>query len=85
MVCHYLLQGIFPTQGSNLDLLGLPHCRQIFYHLSHKGTWEGKKKKGFEASLYDSEKGVEVEGDEEERQESGVAGLREQEMRRRLL
>ena len=29
-----LLQGIFPTQGSNL---GLPHCRQIFYQLSHKG------------------------------------------------
>ena len=28
-----LLQGIFPTQESNL---GLPHCRQILYHLSHK-------------------------------------------------
>ena len=26
---HSLLQGIFPTQGSNL---GLPHCRQILYH-----------------------------------------------------
>ena len=26
--CHFLLQGIFPTQGSNL---GLPHCRQILY------------------------------------------------------
>ena len=25
---HFLLQGIFPTQGSNL---GLPHCRQIVY------------------------------------------------------
>ena len=31
--CHALLQGIFPTQGSNL---GLPHCRQILYHLSHQ-------------------------------------------------
>ena len=30
-----LLQGIFPTQGSNL---GLPHCRQIPYQLSHKGS-----------------------------------------------
>ena len=30
-----LLQGIFPTQGSNL---GLPHCRQILYQLSHKGS-----------------------------------------------
>ena len=27
-----LLQGIFPTQGSNPDLL---HCGQILYHLSH--------------------------------------------------
>ena len=24
--CHFLLQGIFPTKGSNL---GLPHCTQI--------------------------------------------------------
>ena len=30
-----LLQGIFPTQGSNP---GLPHCRQILYRLSHKGS-----------------------------------------------
>ena len=30
--CHALLQGIFPTQGSNP---GLPHCRQILYHQSH--------------------------------------------------
>ena len=29
--CHALLQGIFPTQGSNQGLL---HCRWIFYHLS---------------------------------------------------
>ena len=29
------LQGIFPTQGSNP---GLPHCRQILYHLSHQGS-----------------------------------------------
>ena len=31
--CHALLQGIFPTQGSNP---GLPHCRQFLYHLSHQ-------------------------------------------------
>ena len=30
-----LLQGIFPTQGSNP---GLPHCRWIFYLLSHQET-----------------------------------------------
>ena len=29
------LQGIFPTQRSNP---GLPHCRQILYQLSHKGS-----------------------------------------------
>ena len=28
-------RGIFPTQGSNLGLL---HCRQILYHLSHQGS-----------------------------------------------
>ena len=31
--CYALFQGIFPTQGWNLGLL---HCRQILYHLSHK-------------------------------------------------
>ena len=31
--CHALLQGIFPTQGSNP---GLPHRRWILYCLSHQ-------------------------------------------------
>ena len=31
---HFLLQGIFPTLGSNLGLL---HCRQMLYRLSHWG------------------------------------------------
>ena len=35
--CHFLLQEIFSTQGSNP---GLPHCRQILYHLSHQGSLE---------------------------------------------
>ena len=30
-----LLQGIFPTQGSNT---GLPRCRQILYHLNHQAS-----------------------------------------------
>ena len=30
--CHFLLQGVFPTQGSNLGLL---YCKRILYHLSH--------------------------------------------------
>ena len=32
---HFLLQGIFPTQGLNPDL---PHCRWILYQLSHQGS-----------------------------------------------
>ena len=35
--CHFLLQGNFPTQGSNP---GLRRCRQTLYHLSHKGQVE---------------------------------------------
>ena len=34
--CHFLLQGIFPTQGSNP---GLPHCGQMLYPLSHQGSF----------------------------------------------
>ena len=32
--CYFLLQSIFPTQGSNP---GLPHCRQTLYCLRHQG------------------------------------------------
>ena len=35
MGCPALLQGIFPTQGSNPGFL---HCRWILYQLSHKGS-----------------------------------------------
>ena len=31
--CHFLLLEIFPTQGLNL---GLMHCRQMLYNLSHQ-------------------------------------------------
>ena len=34
MRCHFLLLGIFPTQGSNPGRL---HCKQILYGLSHQG------------------------------------------------
>ena len=30
--CHFLLQGIFLTQGLNPCLLCLLHCRLILYH-----------------------------------------------------
>ena len=52
--CHFLLQGIFPTQGLNPSLR---HCRWILYHwvkqlarqilynLTYLGTLKKKKKK----------------------------------------
>ena len=33
--CHFLLQGIFPTQGSNLQL---PHWQVVSLPLSHLGS-----------------------------------------------
>ena len=41
VACHFLLQGILPTQGSKP---GLPHCRQMLYHLSHQGRYPGEGK-----------------------------------------
>ena len=38
--CHSLLQGIFPTWGSNP---GLPNCRQTLYRLSHQESPFSKK------------------------------------------
>ena len=34
----FLIQGFFPTQGLNLHLLRLLHCKQILYHLSYQGS-----------------------------------------------
>ena len=36
--CHFLLQGIFLTQGPKLCLLCLLQCRWILYLLSHQGS-----------------------------------------------
>ena len=50
--CHILLQGIFPIQGLNLGLL---HCRQILYCLSHQGSLmkmkEEREKDGLKLSI----------------------------------
>ena len=40
--CHLLFQDIFPTQGLNP---GLPHSRQMLYHLSHRGSCLPRAKK----------------------------------------
>ena len=45
--CHFLLQGIFRTQGSNP---GLPHCRQTLYRLSHQGSPSVSKNLDFSES-----------------------------------
>ena len=54
--CHFLLQRISLTQGSNP---GLPHCRQTLYRLSHQGNPKKKKKNTeclvkFEFQIYNS-------------------------------
>ena len=38
--CHFLLQGIFLTQGLNLSL---PHCRQFLHHLGFRCGSGGKE------------------------------------------
>ena len=51
---HSLLQGIFPTQGSNLCLISILHCRQVLYPST---TWEAKKyssKKWTKATTHNS-------------------------------
>ena len=45
--CHFLLQRILPTQGSNLGLL---HCRQTLYCLSHQGNSSNRGKKNENSS-----------------------------------
>ena len=52
--CHALLQGIFPTQGLNLCLLHLLHCRWIFLHSEplRKPCWRERMLKIEAAVLY---------------------------------
>ena len=46
---HFLLQGIFPTRGSNPIPL---HCRQILYRLSYKGSPSEKSPNKHCLSIY---------------------------------
>ena len=56
--CFSLLQGIFPTQGLNP---GLPHCRQILYQLSHKGSpGMGKQWKQWETLFFWAPKSLQM-------------------------
>ena len=44
--CHFLLQGIFLTQGLNP---GLPHRRPMLYHLSHHKSCVKNRPSGFKS------------------------------------
>ena len=52
VVSHSLPQGIFLIQGSNLGLL---HCKQILYHLSHQRTPFNLKKEGNSDTCYNTD------------------------------
>ena len=39
--CHFLLQGVFPTQGSNLSLLCFLHWQEDSLPLCHLGSLRG--------------------------------------------
>ena len=49
--CHFLLQGIFPTQGLNPGLL---HCRQTLHRLSHQETRFNEQVLNSESKTLDS-------------------------------
>ena len=49
--CHFLLQGIFPTQGWNP---GLPYCRQTLYRLSHQEAWFNEEVLNSKSKVLDS-------------------------------
>ena len=51
VVCHFLLQGIFPTQGSDLYLLCLLHWPADSYHWHHLGGLSPGKVKVLVAQL----------------------------------
>ena len=54
---HFLLQGIFPTQESNLGPL---HCRQTLYRLSHQGGPNGTSEGGTWMTCSPHEKALEI-------------------------
>ena len=51
--CHFLLQGIFLTQGSNLGLL---NCRQILFWLSYVGWFKHFRENSNNCMVYKSSK-----------------------------
>ena len=70
MDSHFLLQGIFPTQGLNLDL---PYCRQILYLLNHQGSQIQKAMCYLTPVIWHSEKGRLLETETDALPEAGDA------------
>ena len=52
MGCHFLLQKIFLTQGSNLRLLSLLHWQTNPIPLNHLGSYEWRSKWKFKVEIY---------------------------------
>ena len=46
--CHFLLQGIFLTQGSNPCL---PHCRQILFHLCYSECLKAHQREQLQSDI----------------------------------
>ena len=63
VVCHFLLQGIFPTQGSKPSLLYLLHYRQSLYNWD---TWEAQDPWNLTFILLGRSSGMGVELDAKE-------------------
>ena len=76
--CHFLLQGIFPTQALNPGLLC---CTQTLYHLRHldkkmKTLQEGARAKGKKDERMGEETEREQEEDENYRKEKRTNGMK---------
>ena len=59
MCSHFLLQGIFLTQGLNPGLL---HCRQTLYHLSEQGSHDQHRQHIKKQRHYFVNKGLSSQG-----------------------
>ena len=58
--CHALLQGIFPTQGSNPRVLHLLHCRQILYCLSCREALKTSSKTTLARQMWSKSAGIQM-------------------------
>ena len=62
MSCHSLLQDIFLAQGLKLGLL---HCRQILYHLSHQGSPQTPREMEYNHAIFSFEAELRMKSNEQ--------------------